>query len=149
MEAFCFLFCNAWELLMKAKLLHGGDRIFDRKKRKQPRMSISLDHCLGRVFTDSQDPVRLNISEIAELRNAATHLVVPFVPPDIMGLFQAGVLNYPWALQTWFGISLSERTSLGMMSLVYDFDPAKHSLESAQMHRRLPAETVRWLKEFQ
>jgi hypothetical protein len=33
MEAFCFLFCNAWELLMKAKLLHEGRNIFYKKRK--------------------------------------------------------------------------------------------------------------------
>jgi len=149
MEAFCVLFCNAWELLMKAHIFHRGERIFCRKRRKQPRRSISLDDCLGRIFTDVNDPVRLNIDTVADLRNAAIHLVVPFVPPDIMGLFQAGVLNYSRTLQSWFGVSLSDRVPIGMMALVYDFDPAKHSLESAQAHRKLPAETVRYLQEFQ
>lgn len=149
MEAFCFLFCNAWELLMKAHLLHLGQRIFYRKKRKQARRSLTLDDCLGRIFTDANNPVRLNIAKIEELRNAAMHLVVPFVPPGIMGIFQAGVLNYSRTLQQWFGISVSSKVPLGMMSLVYDFDPEEHSLESAQLHRKLPTETVRWLNEFQ
>jgi hypothetical protein len=77
------------------------------------------------------------------------HLVIPFIPVDIMGLFQAGVLNYPQALQDWFGISLSNRIPLGMMALVYDFDPTQHSLDYAKVKRRLSAETICWLTEFQ
>ncbi len=149
MEAFCFLFCNSWELLMKAKLLNDGNKIFYRKGRKKPRRSLSLDDCLNRIFTAADDPIKLNIKTIHDLRNNATHLIIPFVPPDIMGLFQAGVLNYPWVLQEWFGISLSDRVPLGMMSLVYDFNPEQHSLEHAKMKRRLSAEVVRWLTEFQ
>ena len=148
-EAFCFLFCNAWELLMKAKLLNDGNKIFHKKKRKQPRRSLSLDECLNRIFTSEGDPIKLNIKTVHELRNNATHLVIPFIPIDIMGLFQAGVLNYPKALQDWFGISLSNRIPLGMMALVYDFDPKQHSLEYAKMKRRLSVETFRWLTEFQ
>lgn len=149
MESFCFLFCNAWELLMKAKLLNDGSKIFYKKKYKQPRRSLSLDDCLNRIFTSESDPVKLNTKTIHELRNNAIHLVVPFIPIDIMGVFQAGVLNYPQALQNWFGISLSNRIPLGMMVLVYDFDPKQHSLEHAKFTRKLSAETVRWLTEFQ
>ena len=149
MEAFCFLFCNAWELLMKAKLLNDGNKIFYRKKRKQLRRSLSLDECLNRLFTSESDPVKINIKTIHEFRNNAIHLVIPFIPSDIMGLFQAGVLNYPQALQAWFGISLSSRIPLGMMALVYDFDPKQHSLEYAKMKRRLSTETFNWLTEFQ
>lgn len=149
MESFCFLFCNAWELLMKAKLHDERKKIYYPKKRKQPRRSLSLDDCLNRIFTSEQDPVKLNIQRISELRNNAMHLIVPFVPPEIMGLFQAGVVNYPKALQDWFGFSISDRAPLGMMALVYDFDPKQHSLDYARMKRRLPAGTVDWLTQFQ
>jgi hypothetical protein len=149
MEAFCILFCNAWELMMKAKLLHGGDKIFYPKKRKHPRHSLSLDDCLCKVITSQDDAVRLNIERIHELRNNATHLVIPFIPGNIMGLFQAGVINYPKALHDWFGINLSERIPLGMMVLVYDFDPEQYSLDGVRMRRRMSAGTFRWLADFQ
>lgn len=149
MECFCFLFCNAWELLMKAKLHDEKKKIYYPKRRKQPRRSLSLDDCLNRIFTSEQDPVKLNIQRISELRNNAMHLVVPFVPPGIMGLFQAGVLNYPKALQDWFGFTISDRAPLGMMALIYDFDPKQHSLDYARMKRRLPIGTIDWLARFQ
>lgn len=149
LEAFCFLFCNSWELLMKSKLLNDGNNIFYRKRRMQPRRSLSLDDCLNRVFTAENDPIKLNIKTISELRNNAMHLIIPFIPRGIMGLFQAGVLNYVKVLQEWHDIILSDRLPLGMMVLVYDFDPMQHSLQHAKMKRRLPAETFRWLTEFQ
>jgi len=149
MEAFCFLFCNAWELMVKAKLLNDGRKIFYRKRRKQTQRSFSLDDCLNCIFTSESNPIKLNIKKIHELRNNAIHLVIPFIPRDIMGLFQAGVLNYPRTLQEWFSISLSDRIPLGMMVLVYDFDPSQHSLEHARIKRRISVETVRWLTEFQ
>jgi hypothetical protein len=126
-----------------------GKKIFYKKKYKQPRRSLSLDDCLKRIFTSRNDPIKLNIKTIHELRNNAIHLVIPFIPIDIMGLFQAGVLNYPQALQDWFGVNLSNRIPLGMMALIYDFDPTQHSLDYIKMKRRLPAETIRWLTEFQ
>ncbi len=134
---------------MKAKILADGGKIFDKKKRKQPRISIKLNECLNRLFIFETDPVKSNIRRISDLRNNAMHLVIPFIPPDIMGLFQAGVLNYPKALQDWFGINISDRVPLGMMALVYDFDPKMHSLEYPKIRRKLPAETVRWLTSFQ
>ncbi len=148
-EAFCFLFCNAWELLMKAKILADGGKVFYKKERKQPRRSFTLDKCLDSIFLFENDPIKLNIKSISELRNSAMHLVIPFVPPDIMGLFQAGVRNYPKALHDWFGLNISDRVPLGMMALVYDFDPKMHSLEYPKIKRKLPAETVRWLTSFQ
>jgi hypothetical protein len=66
-----------------------------------------------------------------------------------MGMFQAGVLNYARKLEEWFGIALSERVPLGMMALVFDADPRHHSLDSPVVRRKMPADTVRWFKEFQ
>ena len=120
LESFIFLFCNAWELIIKAKLHQEIKKIFYRKERYKPRKSLSLDDCLDKIFTSENDPIKRNIVKVSELRNNAMHLVIPFVPPDIMGLFQAGVLNYIQKLQEWFNISLSDRITPGMMALTYD-----------------------------
>lgn len=149
MESFVFLFCNAWELLLKSKLLKEKRKIFYPKKRNQPKRSLSLDDCLNRVFTTSDDPVKLNILEIKQLRDNATHLTIPFIPADVMALFQAGVINFTKKLNEWLGIDISKRVPLGMMALVYDIDPSLHSLDSAIIRRRLPTETVKWWKHFQ
>ncbi|HHT9124243.1 MAG TPA: DUF3644 domain-containing protein [Candidatus Brocadiia bacterium] len=151
LESFVFLFCNAWELLLKATLLKlkGKREIFYRKKRKQPRRSLSLEDCLNRVFTSANDPVRLNIEEIKQLRDNATHLVIPFIPADVMALFQAGVINYTKKLNEWLGIDISKRVPIGMMALVYDIDPSLHTLDSMVIKRKLPADTVKYWKHFQ
>ncbi len=149
LESFVFLFCNAWELLLKAKLLGEKRKIFYPKKKNQTRRSITLDDCLNRVFTSRDDPIKLNIEKIAELRDNAIHLVIPFVPADVMALFQAGVVNYTQKLKEWFGIELSKRIPLGMMALVYDIDPSLHALDSAIIKRRLPTDTLKWWKLFQ
>lgn len=149
LESFVFLFCNAWELLLKAKLLKEKRKIFYRKKRKQPQRSLSLDDCLNRVFTSTDDPVRLNIEKIKELRDNATHLIIPLIPADAMALFQAGVINYTRKLTEWLGIDISKRVPLGMMSLVYDIDPSLHNLDSAIIKRRLTKDTLKWWTNFQ
>ncbi len=149
LESFVFLFCNAWELLLKAKLLKEKRKIFYRKKRNQPRKSLTLNDCLSRIFTSPDDPFRLNIEEIKQLRDNATHLVIPFIPAEAMALFQAGVINYTKKLNEWLGIDISKRVPLGMMALVYDIDPSLHTLDSAVIKRRLPIETVKWWKRFQ
>jgi hypothetical protein len=149
LESFIFLFCNAWELLLKAKLLKEKRKIFYPKKRNQPRRSLSLDDCLSRVFTTIDDSVKRNIWEIKQLRDNATHLIIPFIPADVMALFQAGVINYTKKLNEWLHIDISKRVPLGMMALVYDIDPSLHTLESAVIKRRLPIETVKWWKCFQ
>lgn len=122
-EGFCFLFTNAWELLLKAKIIKdtGHDRtIFYPKRRGQPRKSISLRDALKKVLPNGQNPVRRNVEEIAEVRDYATHLIVPELEVVYAGIFQAGVLNYATALTSWFGVSLTDRASPPMLTLVFD-----------------------------
>ena len=48
-ETFAYLICNAWELLLKAKILQDTKRrraIYYKKKRGEPRRSLSLRDCL-------------------------------------------------------------------------------------------------------
>lgn len=149
LESFVFLFCNAWELLLKSKLSKEKRKIFYPKKRNQPRRSLSLEDCLNRIFTTSDDPIKLNILEIKQLRDNATHLTIPLIPADVMALFQAGVINYTKKLNEWLCIDISRRVPLGMMALVYDIDPSLHILDSAIIKRKLPSETVKWWKHFQ
>lgn len=148
-ESFIILFCNAWELLIKAKLLKDKRKIFYRKQKNQLKRSLSLDDCLSRVFTAENDPVRLNIKKIQELRDHATHLVIPFIPLDAMGLFQAGVINYTKKLTEWLGVDITRRVPLGMMALVYDIDPSLHAFDTPLIKRKLPNDTLQWWKLFQ
>jgi hypothetical protein len=149
LESFVFLFCNSWELLLKAKLLRDGRKIFYRKKRNKPRRSLSLEDALNCVFTSVDDPIRLNIEEIKGLRDNAIHLVIPIIPADVMALFQAGVINYTKKLNEWFSIDISKRVPLGMMALVYDIDPSLHTLETPLIRRKLPKETLEWWRSSQ
>lgn len=122
-EGFCFFFCNAWELLLKAKILEDTKNersIFYPKKRGKPRRSLSLKDALKKVFPNQNDPIRRNVEEIAILRDVATHLIIPELESIYAGIFQAGVLNYATRLEEWFGLSLKDMVSPAMMSLVFD-----------------------------
>lgn len=122
-EGFCFLFTNAWELLLKAKIVEDTKKdrsIFCRKKRRKPRRSISLKDALKKVFPKENDPIRRNIEEIAALRDCAIHLLIPELEFVYGGMFQSGVMNYANKLREWFGLSLTDRASPSMLSLVFD-----------------------------
>ena len=75
---------------------------------------------MKRIISNEKDPVRKNIEDIADLRDAATHLVVEELESVYVGLFQAGVLNYIAKLKEWFGISVTEKISPAMLSLIFD-----------------------------
>lgn len=152
-ETFCYLICNAWELLLKAKILEdaGKDRdaIFRGKKmRNQRRESISLRESLERVIPNQTDPERRNIECIADLRDESVHLVLSGVPADVLGLFQACVINYHHRLNQWFGISLSDRVHVGMMSIVYDLDPSSSDIADKRLRRELGRDAADYLTRY-
>lgn len=149
-ESFAFLLCNAWELLLKARILdQSGDRKSIYYEMKPRPRSHSLRVCIRTCWPDETDPTRRNLEFIEALRDEATHLVIARVPPSVMGLFQAGVLNYHHALGEWFGVSLSDRVPLGLMSLVYDLSPTAFDFKDQSLRRQMGRETFDYLAELQ
>ncbi len=147
-ETFCALLCNAWELLLKAKIVHDAKKssvIYYPTKPGERRRSLSLRDCLTRVFDNEHDPVRRNVERIEEIRDAAVHLFIADVPKDVLGLFQAGVINYHDMLNRWFGVSLSERIPVGMMTIVFDRSPETMDLANPLMRRRLGKDAADYL----
>ncbi len=150
-ESFAYLICNAWELLLKAKILRDAAEtraIYYPQVRGQRPRTLSLRDCMNKLLKGN-DPVRLNIELVEELRDAATHLVISRIPKDVLGLFQACVLNYHRHLNDWFGLSLSARVPVGMMTIVFDFQPEEADLTSHALRRRLGRETADYLTQFQ
>ena len=122
-EGFCFFFCNAWELLLKSKILEDNKKesaIYYKKQRNQKRRSLSLRDCLKKVIPNESDSIRKNIEDIAAIRDEATHLIIKDLEAVYSGLFQSGVLNYVNKLEEWFGISITEKISPAMLTLVSD-----------------------------
>ena len=153
LEAFCYLICNAWELLLKAKILDATDNDHDaiyrgKKKRGERRESLSLRECLERVIPNPTDPERRNVERIADLRDEATHLVVSEIPREVLFLFQACVINYHRRLNDWFGMSLSERVPVGMMSIVYDIQPHQSDMTDKRLRRMLGRDAAEFLSRY-
>lgn len=152
LEASCSLFCNAWELLLKAKIVEdaGGseDAICRARSRKKVRETLSLRECLKQVIPNENDPMRRNIERTTELRDDAVHLVIPYIPSDIIGLLQASVVNYHRKLHEWFGTSLSDRLPIGMMSIVYDLSPELHGLTDNRLRRNLGPDAAEFLTTY-
>ena len=65
-ESFCHLICNAWELLLKAKIIDDGEEkhIYYKKQDSNRKRTISLRDCLRRVFPKQNNPSRRNIEYI-------------------------------------------------------------------------------------
>jgi hypothetical protein len=151
-ETFAYLICNAWELLLKAKIIDDTNNrqvIFYPRKRGEPLRSLALRDCIKKVFLNENDPTRRNLECVVELRDEAVHLVISQVPKSVLALFQSCVLNYHKRLVDWFGVSLSGRVSVGMMTIVYDFSPEQFDLASPILRRQLGKEVIEYLTGFQ
>lgn len=151
-ETFAYLICNAWELLLKSKIINdtkNRQAIFYPKRRGEPLRSLALRDCIKQIFPNENDPTRRNLECVVELRDETVHLVISQVPKSVLSLFQSCVLNYHKRLVDWFGISLSGRVSVGMMTIVYDFNPEQFDLTSPILRRQLGREVIEYLSRFQ
>ena len=151
LESFCYLLCNAWELLLKARILdlekHEGS-IYYEQSEGQKKRSLSLKDCLKKVMPNQNDPVRRNVERIEDLRDEAVHLVISHIPVDFLSLFQAGVINFHKLSRSWFGMSLAEKYPVGMLSIAYDVDPEKSDIGNASLKSKLGKDAVSFLSQY-
>lgn len=151
-EAFAYLICNAWELLLKARILYltRDRRSILRPKSRQDRVqeTKSLRECLKIVYPSEKHPIRRNLELVTNLRDDATHLTIGPVPKDLLALFQACVLNYHKELNSWFEISLSDRVPVGMMTIVYDLTPDAFELGAPILRKQMDKATFLYLSRM-
>ena len=136
-ESFTHLICNAWELLLKARVLDCRGKIYSKTKPNEPKRTISLRDALIQVIPSDKEPIRRNLEMVTDLRDEAMHFVISEVPNDVLLLFQACVINYHKKLGEWFEISLSDRVTVGMMTIVYDLSPGSFDLRSPAVRSAL------------
>lgn len=151
LETFCYLICNAWELLMKAKILDDAGKkesIYRKKGKGKVTKTISLRDCLNRIMPQKNDPVRRNLERIIELRDESVHLVINQVPTDAIRLFQASVINYHRRMNKWFGKSLSDLAPVGMMSIAYDMAPERWDMKDRRLQQKLGPDTAEFLTRY-
>lgn len=93
-EGFCFFICNAWELLLKAILIRNSNDIGCINFKDDSNRTIGLDECTERVFTSTTDKIKANISYIRNVRNKATHLIIPEYDFLLASAFQRCITNF-------------------------------------------------------
>lgn len=93
-EGFCFFICNAWELLLKAFLINKAKDINVINYKDDINRTIGLDECVEKVFTSTTDKTKNNISFIRNIRNKATHLILPEYDFMLSPAFQRCLTNY-------------------------------------------------------
>lgn len=120
LDAFSQLFCTSWEQLLKAQIIHnfGENEIYRPKREGRRRESIGLVKCVERIMGCESDPVAKNLLRIGEIRNAATHLLMPELAAPVGSIFQAGVINYARHFRSLSGEPVLPEGSAGLLSLV-------------------------------
>ena len=115
LEGFAFFICNAWELLLKAKMLQNNENIYysDNSKR-----TITLSNCVSHIFTNDKDPIRKHLEIIINLRNTSTHFVIKEMDSIYLPFIQANVLNYSQKLYDFFARDITEKINSSFMTLV-------------------------------
>ncbi len=93
-EGFCFFICNAWELLLKAYLILKAKDINIINYKDDSNRTIGLDECVEKIFTSTTDKTKNNISFIRNIRNKATHLILPEYDYLLSSAFQRCLTNY-------------------------------------------------------
>lgn len=123
-ESFCILLANAWELLLKARLLETrGEPAIERTDGK----TISLMKAVEAVFPDHDNPIRRNIETLNEIRDKAVHLLIPDIQRTLSRLFQSSVLNYLRTVNDFRYPNPYAAQLPGLLSLVSDYDDLSDS----------------------
>lgn len=113
LEGFSFFICNAWELMLKAKLLKEGKSIYF----KNTDRTISLELAIKKIYTDKRQPLRINLEEIIKLRNISTHFITEEYEGVYAPFFQSCVLNFSEQIKKFHNIDITNYISQNFLTL--------------------------------
>lgn len=142
-EAFCILIVNSWELLLKSHIARkeGLENIYYNESER----SLSITDCIKKVFSNEKDNRRRNLEKIIELRDKATHLLIPELNFDISRIFQSCVINFLDFLSKEFNDNLMYRLNPGFIALIID---QKNKPDFKKLTLNYGERASRDLKEF-
>jgi hypothetical protein len=153
-ESFAILMINAWELLLKARIMqeNGGKAscLYERQLQRNSKGAMSKVKVIKRTHSGLPYTIGIdkacnitsgyrkngidaaciaNIEALVEIRNSATHFIVknPLLNKALTEISLAAVKNYVVAIQKWFGIGFSD---LNIASIPISFDLDKKGMEA-------------------
>ncbi len=104
-EGFSFFICNAWELMLKARLVEEGVSIY---YKDQPNRTLSLNDVIKKIYTDKTQPLRINLEQIIDLRNTSTHFATEEFETIYAPLFQANIQNYAEQIKRFHNVEVTD-----------------------------------------
>ena len=134
-EGFSFFICNAWELMLKARMIKtlGNESIY---YKDNPERTLSLENCIAKVFTNDKDPLRKNLEKIIELRNISTHYVTEEYEMVYIPLFQSTVFNFIEKMQEFHEVDMTEIIPRNFLTLAVSYN----SFDNDAVKTKYPAE---------
>jgi hypothetical protein len=162
-ETFSVLLVNAWELLLKARLVQSAKRMdvlytYERKqlktgnpsRRLYPRrnrtgnpMTIGFQTALGEVLKIKDKPIdnvcAENLLALLEIRDNAIHLTNKNLHLGrLVQAIAAGALrNYLLVAETWFGLNLDQHSFFLLpLALPQKDSPSEYTLAGLPVHAR-------------
>ena len=134
-EGFSFFICNAWELMLKARIakLHGSDAIYYKDSHSRTK---TLENCIKLVFTNEHSPIHKNLMRIVELRNTSTHFIVEEYEMVYIPLFQACVFNYTEKMREFHEIDITELIPQNFLTL----SVSMKALNEAEIRAKYPGQ---------
>lgn len=95
-EGFCFFICNAWELLLKAKIVKDKGSIdsINVSTKDGKTRTISLNDAVKTLFTSTDNKYLLCLRHVIAIRNRATHLILSSDDVKYAPLFQNCIQLY-------------------------------------------------------
>ena len=132
-EGFSFFICNAWELMLKARMIktYGETSIY---YKDNPNRTITLENCIQKIFTNEKDPLRLNLEKIVELRNTSTHFITEEYEMIYVPLFQACILNFNDKIFEFFDIDMTQIIPQNFLTLSVSLK----SLNESEIYAKYP-----------
>lgn len=113
LEGCVFFLCNAWELMLKAKLLKDGKSIYYPKSSR----TLSLSDCANKLMTNKKDPIRINLEIITALRNTATHDIIPELEIVYLPYLTFCVKAYADKLYSYLNVNITEHIKSDFLAL--------------------------------
>lgn len=134
-EGFSFFICNAWELMLKARIVktQGSEAIY---YKDNPSRTITLENCIKKVFTNEHSPIHKNLMRIVDLRNTSTHFIVEEYEMVYIPLFQACVLNYTEKMQEFHEMDITELIPQNFLTLTVSMK----ALDEADLRAKYPGQ---------
>lgn len=114
LEGCIFSLCNAWELLLKAKMLKDNKNIYYPEKMDR---TLSLQDCLKEVFVNENDPIRQNLKVIISLRNTSTHFIIPEYEFSYMPFLAFCVKAFADKLYDFLGVNITDYIKTDFLTL--------------------------------